>query len=384
MVGPRSGVGNATASLLDAMAKCWPEDWPPASVFVNSPRHPLPGGDAWPKAPCYAVRRTRLSGRVLLRGWQYLNWPPAQWLAGSFDVLHSPAAYIAPARGARRILTIHDLYCMIRSDHVQPYGGAYFAATYPKKLKAIDHVIAISEFTRREIERLFDFDPARVTVIPHGVDLARYCPEPEAGDALARRSLGLDGPYLLFVGTIEPRKNLPGLLDAYGRLAAGYEREGRTAPRLAIAGMPGWGMEEFGAALGRLGPAAAGVSMLGYVETEMLPALYRGAAGFCFPSFYEGFGLPLLEALACGCPVLSSNSAAMPEAGGEAARYATPGDAEAWAEGMKKMLMDAGENDRRRELGGGHASRFTWRVTAQATLDLYRKIGSPGVGASQI
>jgi glycosyltransferase involved in cell wall biosynthesis len=172
-----------------------------------------------------------------------------QWLAGSFDILHSPAAYIVPARRALRILTIHDLYCMIEPSHVETYGGSYFAATYPRKLAGLDHIIAISEFTRGELDRVFGFDPARVSVIYHGVDLERFSPEPAAGDALMRRSLGLAEPYFLAVGTIEPRKNMPGLLKIYAALSSRLEAEGRKPPLLVVAGQPGWGNDAFETAL---------------------------------------------------------------------------------------------------------------------------------------
>jgi len=186
--------------------------------------------------------------------------------------------------------------------------------------------------------------------------------------AEVRRRDGLRGPYILFVGNLEPRKNLVRLIEAFGRLKARH-----TLPhQLIVAGKRGWLYRSIFEAVERLG-LRDDVIFTGYVPAEDLPALYAMADLFAFPSLYEGFGLPVLEAMACGTPVLTARTGSLPEVAGEAAWYVDPLDVEALADGMARILTDPGTRADLVDRGLLQAKRFTWAKTAAATLDIYRR-----------
>jgi glycosyltransferase involved in cell wall biosynthesis len=319
------------------------------------------------------VRRTRLSGKALLRGWQYLNWPPMERFTGPLDLAHSPASYVFPARAARRVVTIHDVYFKYAPEHVDTYGGEYFLKTFDRKLPRVDHIIAISEFTRGEILKFYPIDPARISVVPHAVDLGRFSPEPREGDADVLGKLGIEPPFLLCVATIEPRKNLITLIEAYARMRQILRAGGQKPPHLVITGQPAWGIRALEA---RVKEASLQniVKLTGYLEDEMIPPLYRQALGFVFPSVYEGFGMPALEAMACGCPAAVSQAASLPEVAGEAALYFNPRDSDSMARVLTQFITEPHLRSDLREAGLRRAKLFTWDATARGVIEVYRHV----------
>ncbi len=373
VVGRRTGIGCYTAELLTGLGRIWPEAWPPARVWVNSRRHPLPANDPWHSSPAFSTRRTRIPGRVLLRSWQYLRWPPVERLAGPLDLIHSPASYIPPTRRARRLITIHDVYFKHAPDHVEPYGGRYFLNTFERGLPALDHVIAVSRFTRDEFLRHYPIDPDRITVVPHGVDFDRFHERAEAADDACLTALGIEPPYFFCVATIEPRKNLGALVEAYAKARQIARTDAGELPRLIIAGQQGWDVGAFEARLdeARLRDR---IQLTGYVPNAALPALYRQALGFIFPSLYEGFGLPVLEAMACGCPTLISQTASLPEVAGEAAAYFDPKDTSSIANVLARFVTDPSMRNSLREAGLKQVRSFDWATTARKTLEVYKRV----------
>ena len=370
VVGPRTGIGHSTACLLNELANCWPAEWPTPRVLVNSRRHPLPMDDPWLRSGRFDVHHKRWPGKALLRGWQYLNWPPMERMLGPLDVLHAPASYIPPRHSARRIITVYDLYFRQAPLDVEPYGGGYFLKTFERGLPAVDQVITISEFTRGELLHYYPLDPARITVIPLGVDLDRFSPQPDPGDVQQLENLGVKPPYLLCVATIEPRKNLITLIEAYARAREILKAARQQPPPLVIAGQAAWGRPALEARLkeARLGDV---VELTGYLPDEALPALYRKAMGFVLPSLHEGFGMPILEAMACGCPVAVSRAAAMPEVAGDAALYLNPRDSQAMARSLVEFISEPHLRASLRSAGFERIKRFTWSGNACSTLDVY-------------
>ncbi len=262
--------------------------------------------------------------------------------ARGLDVLHCPS-FRGPLRApaAPLVLTVHDLAVLRHPNTFNRWTRTYSRLLVPRVVHAAQRVIAVSDFTKRELLDVLEIPEERIRVIPNAVAKPFV---PDGGRA--------EGEYVLAVGTREPRKNLPRLAEA-ARLA-GVE--------LRIAGAQGWGEVEV---------AGAGVRVLGYVDDEELARLYRGALCVAYPSLYEGFGIPVLEALACGAPVVTSAGSAMAEVADGAAVLVDPQDADAIADGIREAI-------RRREelaaLGPERALGFTWQAAAEATTAVYREL----------
>ncbi|MCE5230308.1 glycosyltransferase family 4 protein [bacterium] len=376
VVGQRTGIGHATANLLSALAGIWPEDWPPARVWVNSPHHGIPRHDPWVRANKFKIKRTRIPGRLLLRSWQRLHWPPIERLLGAADLVHAPASYIPPVQRARRVVTVHDVYFNHAPQDVDAYGGGYFLQTFPKGLPAVDHIISVSQFTRDELLRFYELDPDRISVIHSGVDRQRFSSEASSDDDKALERFGIEQPYILCVATLEPRKNLPALVEGFARMMQILKAARQHPPRLVIAGPPGWSTTSMDK-LVTDNELRRMIKWTGYVPDEVLPALYRKAFALIFPSVYEGFGMPVLEAMACGCPVVMSNAGSLPEIGGDCATYFNPRSSDSIARSLAKFMIDPHLRSYMRASGLNHVKKFTWESTARATLDVYRRVLTP-------
>lgn len=317
-------------------------------------------------------RATRLPVRLADLLHLRLGLPVDAW-AGWPEVYHVPDAFGPPTRRARLVLTVHDLIPWILPEILPAASTAHpMHARYlryaPAALRRAAAVIAVSESTRRDLLERFAVPPERVAVVPYGV-AAQFRPlEPaERAPVLARYGLG-DEPYLLFVGRIELRKNVGRVLEAFARL----RRQG-LPHRLVLVGSAGRGepVAAFYRRAEALGPA---VVMLDYVAHDDLPALYSGAAVFVWPSLYEGFGLPPLEALACGAPVVAADVAALPEVVGDAGLLVDPTSVEAIAAAVERLLSNAALRATLRARGLERARRFTWAAAARATLEVYRRV----------
>jgi glycosyltransferase involved in cell wall biosynthesis len=281
------------------------------------------------------------------RLWSRVGRPPVEWLAGELDVFHFSDWLYPSQRGGVRTTTVHDLV-PLRFPDLVPAGTLRTHVPKHRNAARTCHVIfANSRFTAGEVIELLDVPEEKVRVAYPPLD-PRYAPEGE------RRDLGR--PYLLAVSTLEPRKNLPTLLEAFARL-----RRAHPELTLAVAGAEGWGE--------RPDLSSEGVTWLGYVPDEQLPALYRGAELLCYPSLFEGFGMPIVEAMACGTPVVASAHPSLDEASAGIALRAAPESPEALAEQIERAL------ERREELrqpGLDHARQFSPAACAQAVLDGYR------------
>lgn len=241
-----------------------------------------------------------------------------------------------------------------------PGGSLLERVTLPIALRRCESLVAISEATRRELEQRFPRARVKATVAHPAAD-ERFSPEASNEDAAVLRRYGLSSPYVLVTGTLEPRKNLPRLIEAFAGLGADV-RHGWT---LALAGAPGWQTESTFAS------AAAHrelVQTLGFVPEEDLPCLYRHAEVFSYVSLYEGFGIPVLEAMQSGTAVLTSSVSSMPEVGGEAARYANPHDVQDIRRGLRELLADPELRRRCASAGLQQATHFDWGETARRVL----------------
>src|SRR5262249_42286431 len=231
--------------------------------------------------------------------------------------------------------------------------------------------IADSDATRRDLLRYYRVAPQKVRAVPLGVEPAFRPVELEAARALAAERYGLTSPFLLFVGTLEPRKNLRALLEAYRRLLSSHTGEG-DAPTLAVAGARGWWYRDLYRLARELGLDGR-VRFLGRVPDADLPPLYSAAAAFVYPSLYEGFGLPPLEALACGTPVVCSDRSSLPEVVGDAGLLVDPTQPAALAGALARILDDPALRQELRGRGLERAARYTWARTAAETVQVYEQ-----------
>jgi glycosyltransferase involved in cell wall biosynthesis len=295
----------------------------------------------------------------------------------SCDLLHG-LAFVAPLFApCPTVVTVYDLSFMRTPERFRP-GNRWYLQTFTRwSCRRARRIIAISENTKRDVMALLNIPGERVDVVYPGVD-ARFRPLPPEQVAAFRAAKGLPERFVLYLGTIEPRKNLTVLLEAYAALRRGVREERRTpdpgprTPQLVMAGGKGWMFEEVFARLEALG-LKDDVILPGYVPDAELPLWYNSAEVFVYPSLYEGFGIPPLEALACGTPAVVSNVSALPEAVGDAGLLVRPGDAAELADALRRLLDDAALRAELGARGRAHAARFSWERAAAQTVAVYHR-----------
>ena len=343
------------AAALDRLGECdlhllarrgdagrWQELAPPATVHAVVP----------------PARPARLA-------WEQLRAPAlADRLA--IDLWHGPH-YTVPLRlRVPAVTTIHDLTFFEHPEWHERSKVVFFRQMIPRSVDRAAAIVAVSSATAEAVEEILA-PPAPVLTIAHGVDHARFHPAADVEDDLARLDpLGVRPPYIAFVGTIEPRKAVPTLVDAFARIAGDH-----PDIRLVLAGMDGWGTEEARAAVAASGVATR-IVRVRWVPDDALPALFRQAAAVAYPSHEEGFGLPALEALACGAPLVTSAESPMAEIAGPAALLVPPGNPGALAWALNRVLTDPDLATRLRQEGPKSAAPYTWESSARLHLDAYR------------
>jgi len=306
---------------------------------------------------------------VLYDTWNAFGLPPLGMLHPTLrgvDLVHAPSLAVPPRSNAPLIVTAHDAATLVAPETYPRRGRRFHDRGFGATARRADLVIAPTRAAAEEIVARTSIGPDRIRVIPHGV-AQRQVSDGMVDATLARLGLG-DEPYVLWVGTLEPRKNLPLLLDAFRAVVRAGLPE-----RLVIVGPDGWrgGPRAVAAAAEDLGDR---VHFTGAVAADVLTPLYRGASLFAFPSIHEGFGLPVLEAMAQGVAVLCSDIPVLHEVGGAAARYAPPTDAGAWGETLVELLNDEGGRTRLGAAARERASEFTWERCIHRTRRCYQEL----------
>jgi glycosyltransferase involved in cell wall biosynthesis len=292
------------------------------------------------------------------------------------DLLHALAFVVPLLSPCPTVVTIYDLSFIHFPDAFRPWNRLYLSFFTAWSARRARRVIAISESTRRDVVSRFGLPAERVDVVHCGVD-GLFRPLPAAEIESFRQRRGLPGEFIFFIGTLEPRKNLETLVRAYARLLARCRGSGGDAPKLVIGGAKGWYYERVFAAVEELG-LVRHVIFPGYVAQEELPWWYGAATLFVYPSYHEGFGLPVLEAMRCGLPVITSNVSSLPEVAGDAGLLVGPMDVEELAEAMYRLLQDAALREELSQLGLERAAHFSWERTARETVSVYRRALNPG------
>lgn len=360
---PASGIGRYTIELARALARF-------QDALALSLLTPFSGS---PSGLDRLYPSIRLKGRLL----------PALMTAGPLQiaaiarrerlrVVHDPfgvSPFPLPYRIAHfaRIVTIHDMIPFVYPETHARLTNLLFRHYIPRTLRFVDQVVTVSDASKRDIQRYYGMPAAKIRVIPCGVSPA-FSPVPPTTVAGVLQRYAVPQPYILTVGALQARKNLETLFAAYRVL-----RSKGLPHRLVVTGRKAWKTAGIFTSLRELG-LEEDVILTGYVADDDLPALYSGASVFAFPSLYEGFGLPPLEAMACGTPVVTSNASSLPEVVGDGGLTVEPSDVRGFAAALERLLTDEALHETCRERGLARAGRFTWEAAAAAHLELYQSL----------
>lgn len=361
-----AGIGRYTREMVKELGSLTTNlDIPEYRLFVaDAGRCPTPTD----LAPNFSWHPTRLTERWLGRLWYRLRLPlPIERWTGPLDLFHAPDFVLRPVKpGTPTLLTVHDLSFVREPDSVMPGMSHHLNKWVRRSVAQADHVIAVSKATAHDLIELYQTPPEKISVLYHGVT-PEFEPntDPTAPTAIRQKyNLGPQ-PFILSVGTIQPRKNYQRLIQAFAQV--------ESEARLVIAGGPGWQADEIFNEVTRL-DLTDRVQFLGFVPDTDLPPLYQAATLFVYPSLYEGFGIPALEAMACGTPVVAANRSALPEVVGAAGLLVDPFDPTDMAQAMTQILYDEGLHQTLAEAGQLQAAKFSWPKMAAELFDLYQKL----------
>jgi glycosyltransferase involved in cell wall biosynthesis len=361
----QAGIGRYTRGLVSALARLDPHNQYTLVVTRDSPLEKLP---ALPEN--YRLKVLPLSERLLTILWHRLYLPLAVdiW-AGPLELFHSPDFVLPPLYKAPGLLTVHDLSFLKHPAGATPRLRNWLNRVVPHSVARAQHILADSYSTQQDLEALLGVPPAKISVVGAGVE-PRFRPVTDARVlAEVRQKYSLPERFILSLGTLEPRKNFEGLIEAFNRLPTDL-----AELHLVIAGGKGWLYEPIFAAAAQ-SPLAERIHLTGFISDEDLPALYTLAYLFAYPSHYEGFGIPVLEAMACGAPVVTADNSSLPEVAGEAALLVPATNIEALAQAIYRLGADQALREHCVRAGFQQAQKFTWEGAAQKLLAVYEMFG---------
>ncbi len=364
-----AGIGNYVRNLVDAMLAQDPRN----QYTLLTSGHPTPG-HPFPKADNVRGRSIIIPDRYLNILWYRWRLPlHATLFTGMVDIYHGPDFVLPPINGkVRKVVTVHDLAFLEHPEYAIPQLAAYLNKVVPEAVASADVVATVSQATSQTLIEYFKTPREKITIIPNGIrSYFRRITDPILL-AATRYKFGLKHPLVLGVGTLEPRKNHPGLIKAFHKAQSAATKKQRPA-MLALAGGPGWLYDETQQLIAKL-KLENKVRFLGRVTELELITLYSMADVFVFPSFYEGFGVPPIEAMACGAPVITSNSSSLPEVVGDAALLIDPHNTGELARAILQVLENEQLRDELCQKGYARAQHFTWPKSASKMLSVYQRL----------
>jgi glycosyltransferase involved in cell wall biosynthesis len=356
------GIGRYVRELVTALAKL---------DSVSQYRLFVAGAKTLPAAPGanFTWSPTKISPRWWARVWHRAQIPlPIELFTGRVNLFHA-TDFTLPPTLCRTILTVHDLSFVRVPETTSPTLKHYLDKVVPRSIKRADHILADSQATKDDLIALYNTPSDKVTVLLSGVE-PRFRPIDDLNslERVRVRYALPDRPYILSVGTVQPRKNYVRLVEALGAL-----RGQGIDVSLVIVGAPGWLAEPIYETIKKL-RLSEFVRFTGFADDADLPALYTGAVCVALPSLYEGFGLPVLEAMACGTPVLTSNVSSLPEVAGDAALLVDPHETQAIADGLMRLITDSALRNQLTARGYQQAARFTWDRSARELQAVYHRL----------
>lgn len=328
------------------------------------------------------LHTTPINERNMIRLWHRLDspWPRVNWFTGGpLDLFHATDFVLPPSVAGRKLLTVHDLAFLFYPDAAMPSLHHYLNTVVPRSIGRADHILADSHNTAKDLHEQWHVPQESITVVQGAVDHERFfqIDDPtEDSDATSKRTTDVrnryhigDQPFILGLSKLEPRKNFTRLIEAFYHA----RNEAKFPHTLVIGGSKGWLYDDIFAKVQELGLEEV-VHFPGFIADVDLPVLYNAAEFFAYPSLYEGFGLPILEAMACGTPVLTADNSCLPEAGGDAAYYVQAEDVDSIAQGLIALANDGKLRAKLSQKGIQQAAQFTWERSAKQLLNTYQKV----------
>ena len=366
-----SGVGWCEANLTAALTKLHPELCYRFEYFtMRSPEEKERRMQPFicENTPLHPAKFSPLAYRMLTNAVPV----PYRMFQGKWaDITHFFNYIVPPGVHGKTVVTVHDMVVRAYPETMRTRTKLLLQTGLARSMHRADRIVTDSEFSRREIVKYYPKYAEKVRVVPCGVDSERFAPVSDAEIAQVKKKHRLPAEYFLYLGTLEPRKNLVRLIEAYGLLREKHP----DAPPLVLAGGKGWQYEQIFDASTKKNVRGY-VLFPSYIPSEDMAALYSGALAFVFPSLYEGFGMPPLEAMACGCPVLTANAASLPEAVGNAALLCNPHKTEAIMKGMELLMQQPALREKLRQRGFRRAAEMSWESAAEKLFQVYQEIGA--------
>ncbi|MCQ2416407.1 MAG: glycosyltransferase family 4 protein [Oscillospiraceae bacterium] len=364
-----SGVGWCEANLTAALTQKYTEHQYRFEYFtLRSPEEKVRRMQPFvqPNTPLHPARFSPLLYRMMTN---FIPFPYQVFHGEWADITHFFNYIVPPGVHGKTVVTVHDMVLRAYPETMRARTRILLETGLRKSMQRADCIVTDSHFSKSEIAKYYPAFADKVQVVPCGVDTKRFAPASAEDIARVREAHHLPKEYFLYLGTLEPRKNLVRLIHAYSDLRKKYP----DAPALVLAGGKGWQYESIFAAVDAL-HLQENVIFPSYIPSGDMAALYSGALAFVFPSLYEGFGMPPLEAMACGCPVLTSNAASLPEAVGNAAVLCNPKKKSAIARGMEMLLTDTALREKLRQRGFVRAKEMSWENAADALYRIYQSL----------